>query len=142
MEICAALGSGEVRRIRNINCRARWFQERMIQALMLQPKNGRHPQDNQHLGEGNIFKLPHLTQRVTRAKVLKHEVIRRGRMQECLSCGQFWLCTAPSVFFSEGICPGAEFYGRPEKDRPWIIPSQRGPIWWGIHELHKSHKAA
>ena len=46
--------SGEVRRIRNIDSKARWFQERMIHALLLLHKNGRHPQENQHLGEGGI----------------------------------------------------------------------------------------
>ena len=40
------------------------------------------------------------------------------------------------------MCPGPKIYGQPQKDRPWVIPPNRGPIWWGKHKLHKTHKAA
>ena len=63
-------------------------------------------------------------------------------MLECQRCGQFWESTASSMIFSEGLCPGQRIYGPPPKERPWVIPVKRGPIWWGKHKLHKSHKAA
>ena len=53
--------TGEANRIRNINSKAGWFQERMIQAILLLPKRGRHPQESQHKGEGENFKQPHVT---------------------------------------------------------------------------------
>ena len=81
--------SGEANRIRIIDSKARWFQERMIQAILLLPKKGRHPQERQHISEVEITRQPHITQRVARAKILKHEVFRRGPMLECLRCGQF-----------------------------------------------------
>ena len=30
----------------------------------------------------------------------------------------------------------------PQKERPWVTPANRGPIWWGYSKLHKSHRAA
>ena len=42
--------TGEANRIRNIDSKARWFQERRIQAILLLPKKGRHPQESQHIG--------------------------------------------------------------------------------------------
>ena len=63
-------------------------------------------------------------------------------MLECLRCGQFWESTASSYVFSEGMCPWPKIYGQPQKDRPWVIPACRGPIWWGRSKLNKSHRAA
>ena len=40
--------TGEANRIRNLDSKARWFQERMVQALMLLPKRGRHPHERAH----------------------------------------------------------------------------------------------
>ena len=115
----------------------------MVQALLLLPKKGRHPNERNHLNqEGNDPSIPHITQRVARAKILKHEVFSRGRMLECLRCGQFWESTASSLIFSEGICPGPRIYGPPERDRSWNIPTYRGPIWWGKSKLHKSHRSS
>ena len=106
--------SGEANRIRNIDSKARWFQERMVQALLLSPKKGRHPNERNHISdEGNNRSLPHITQRVARAKILKHDVFRRGPMLECLRCGQFWESTASIMIFSEGMCPGPKIYGPP-----------------------------
>ena len=103
--------TGEATRIRNLDSNARWFQERMIQAILLLPKRGRHPHEGKHIGEVKLSKQPHITQRVVRAKILKHEVFCRGRMLECLRCGQFWESTASSYIFSEQICPGPRIYG-------------------------------
>ena len=63
-------------------------------------------------------------------------------MLECQRCGQFWESTASSLIFSQGVCPGPQIYGPPQKDRPWAIPADRGPIWCGKHKLQQSHKAA
>ena len=135
--------SGEANRIRNIDSKARWFQERMVQALLMLPKKGRHPNARNHISDADSHRpLPHITQRTARAKILKHDVFRRGPMPECLRCGQFWESTASSRIFSEGICPGPKLYGPPQKERPWVIPANSGPIWWGKHKLHRTHKAA
>ena len=135
--------SGEANRIRNIDSRARWFQERMVQAILMLPKKGRHPNEREHISEEDPHvRIPHITQRQARARILKHDVTRRGNMLECQRCGQFWESTASSLIFSQGVCPGPKIYGPPQRDRPWIIPADRGPIWWGKHKLHKSHKAA
>ena len=114
----------------------------MIQAILLLLKRGRHPQEQHHIGEVVKTSQPHVKQRVAGAKILKHEVFRRGPMLECLRCGQFWESTASSYVFSGGICPGPKIYGQPQKDRPWVIPACRGPIWWGRSKLNKSHRAA
>ena len=124
--------SGEANRIRNIDSKARWFQERMVQALLLLPKKGRHPSVRNHISEeGTNPCIPHTSQRVARAKILKHEVIRRRPMLECLRCGQFWESTASSMIFSEGICPSPRLYSPPQKERPWVIPLDSGPIMVG-----------
>ena len=115
----------------------------MVQALLMLPKRERHPHERDHIGEAEAhLRIPHITQRKARAKMLKHAVIRRGPMLECLRCGQFWESKASSMILSEGICPGPQIYGPPQEERPWVIPANRGPIWWGKHKLHKSHKAA
>ena len=134
--------SGEANRIRNLDSRARWFQERMVQAISMLPKKGRHPNEREHITEESQIKSPGIRQRQARARILKHEVSRRGNMLECQRCGQFWESTTFSLLFSEGVCPGPKIYGPPQQDRPWVIPAKRGPIWWGKHKLHKSHKAA
>ena len=134
--------NGEENRIRSIDSKARWFQERMIQALLLLPKRGRHPNEQHQISEVVQTRQPHITQRVARAKILKHEVFRRGPMLECLRCGQFWESTASSLIYSEGVCPGPKLYGPPQKERPWVIPANSGPIWWGRSKLHKSHRAS
>ena len=54
--------AGEVRRIRNIDSKS------SLVIVTTAQKNGRHPQENKHVGEGPILILPHLTQRVARAK--------------------------------------------------------------------------
>ena len=55
--------SGEANRIRNIDSRATWFQERMVQALLLLPKKGRRPNERNHINEeGNNPSIPHITQ--------------------------------------------------------------------------------
>ena len=56
--------TGEANRLRNIDSKARWFQERMIQAILFLPKRGRHPEEGQHIGDVEVSKQPHITQRV------------------------------------------------------------------------------
>ena len=114
----------------------------MIQAILLLPKRGRHPQESQHISDVEISKQPHMIQRAARVKILKHEVFRRGRMLDCSRCRQFCESTSSSLISSEGVCPGPRMYGPPQRDRPWNIPTYRGPIWWGRSKLHKSHRAA
>ena len=50
--------TGEANRIRNIDSKARWFQERMIQAILLLQKNSTHPQENRHLGKLRYLSSP------------------------------------------------------------------------------------
>ena len=114
----------------------------MIQALLLLPKKGRHPNEQHHLSEVEQTRRPHITRRVARAKILNHEVFRRGPMLECLRCGQFWESTASSLIYFEGVCPGTKLHGPPQKERPWVIPANSGPIWWGRSKLHRSHRAS
>ena len=78
---------GEANRIRKIDRKVRWFQEGMIQAILLLPRRGRHPQEQHHIGEVVKQNQPHINQKVVRAKILEHEVFRRGPMLECLRCG-------------------------------------------------------
>ena len=73
---------------------------------------------------------------------MKHDVNRRGPMIECKRCGQFWESTATNLILAQGMCPGPRIYGKPQHERPWLIPNKRGPIWWGKHKLHKTHAAA
>ena len=136
--------SGEANRIRNLDSKAWWFQERMVRALMLLPKRGRHPHERTYLNDTPLPKVPHNRQRFAGARLLKHEVSRRGPMIECIKCGQFWESTATNLILAQGMCPGPKIYGDQQykKERPWIIPAKRGPIWWGKHKLHKTHKAA
>ena len=136
--------SGEINRIRNLDSKAWWFQERMIQALMLLPKRGRHPNERTYHNETPELKIPHDRQRQAGARLLQHEVSRRGPMIECIKCGQFWESTATNLILAQGMCPGPKIYGDQQykQERPWIIPAKRGPIWWGKHKLHKSHRAA
>ena len=105
-------------------------------------KGGRHPHERQHLNEAAEIKIPHNRQRQAGARLLKHDVSRRGPMIECQRCGQFWESTATNLFLAQGMCVGPKIYGQPQLERPWLIPSKRGPIWWGKHKLHKSHIAA
>ena len=63
-------------------------------------------------------------------------------MIECIKCGQFWESTATNLILAQGMCPGPKLYGVQQHERPWIIPAKRGPIWWGKHKLHTSHRAA
>ena len=114
----------------------------MVQALLLLPKRGRHPHERQHLNEAAEIKIPHNRQRQAGARLLKHDVSRRGPMIECKRCGQFWESTATNLILAQGMCPGPKIYGQPQLERPWLIPSKRGPIWWGKHKLHKYHTAA
>ena len=51
--------AGEANRIRNLDSKAWWFQERMVQALMLLPKRGRHPHERAHINESPQNKIPH-----------------------------------------------------------------------------------
>ena len=134
--------AGEANRIRNLDSKVWWIQERMVQALLLLPKRGRHPQERQHLNEAAEIKIPHNRQRQAGARLLKHDVSRRGPMIECKRCGQFWESTATNLILAQGMCPEPKIYGQPQLERPWLIPSKRGPIWWGKHKLHKSHTAA
>ena len=54
--------SGEANRIRNVDSKARWFQERMVQALLMLPKRGRHPNERDHLRETEShLRIPHIT---------------------------------------------------------------------------------
>ena len=111
---------------------------------MLLPKRGRHPQERVHLNETPHIKIPHDRQRQAGARLLQHEVSRRGPMIECIKCGQFWESTATNLILAQGMCPGPKIYGDPQykRERPWILPAKRGNIWWGKHKLHKSHRAA
>ena len=52
--------SGEANRIRNLDSKTWWFQERMVQALMRLPKSGRHPNEKIHLNESPQIKY-HIT---------------------------------------------------------------------------------
>ena len=56
--------------------------------------------------------------------MLKHDVIRRGPMLECLRCGQFWESKASSMIFSEGICPGPQIYGPPQTGHGAYLPTE------------------
>ena len=114
----------------------------MVQALLLLPKRGRHPHERAHINESPQIKIPHKRQRQAGARLLRHEVSRRGPMIECTTCGQFWEPTATKLILAQGMYPGPRLYGKIQHERPWMIPSKRGPIWWGKHRLHKSHKAA
>ena len=102
--------------------------------LAIIAKTGRHPNERNHINEeGNNPSIPHITQRVARAKILRQDVIRRGPRLECLRCGQFWESAASSMIFSEGMCPGPRLYGPPQKKRPWVIQAAElnwaGPGW-------------
>ena len=101
---------GEANRIRNLDSKVWWFQERMVQALMLLPKRGRHPHERQHLNEAAEIKIPHNRQRQAGARLMKHEVNRRGPMIECKRCGQFWESTATNLLIAQGMCPGPRIY--------------------------------
>ena len=107
--------TGEANMIRTIDSKARWFQERMIRAILLLPKKGRHPQESQHISEVETTRQPHITQRVARAKILKHDVFRRGPMLECLRCGQVWESTASSHNFLGRPLPRPEIIWRTPK---------------------------
>ena len=119
--------SGEANRIHNIDSKARWFQEGMVQAILLLPKKGRRPNERDHVTETEShIRILHITQRKARAHLLKHDVIRRGPMLECKRCGQFWESTASSMIFSEGICPGPKIYGTPQKRKALDHPCKKG----------------
>ena len=111
--------SREANRTRNMDSRARWFQEKMVQAILMVPKKGRHPNERERISEEEPHvRIPHITQRQGRARILKHDVTRRGNMLECQSSGQVWESTASSLIFSQGVCPGPKIYGPPQRDRP------------------------
>ena len=40
-----------------------------------------------------------------------------------------------------GKCPGHLIYGKSERDRPWVVPSEGRKIRWGKQALHQSHQA-
>ena len=127
--------SGDEARVLRLDRKTRLIQERMIQAIFLLPKRGRHPEEP--AAEPHTIRAP----RIAAAKLLQHEVSRRGPYLECARCGQFWLSKRIDILENLGPCLGHTIYGRPERDRPWIIPIGSKAIRWGQQVLHPSHKA-
>ena len=114
--------SGDEARVFRLDRKTRLFQERMIQAIFLLPKRARHPEEP--AAEPNITRAP----RVAAAKRLQHEVSRRGPYLECARCGQFWLSKRIDILENLGPCLGHTIYGKPERGRPWVIPTGNRPI--------------
>ena len=109
-------------------------QGRPESAIFLVPRRARHPKET--AAEPAINKAP----RIAQAKALQHEVTRRGPYLECQRCGQFWLSRRVDILAELGPCPGHTVYGKPERDRPWVIPSGGKAIRWGKQTLHRTHQ--
>ena len=75
--------SGDEARVLRLDRKTRLIQERIIQAIYLLQKRGRHPEEP--ATEPHTIRAP----RVAAAKRLQHEVSRRGPYLECARCGQF-----------------------------------------------------
>ena len=91
----------------------------MIQAIFLLPRRTRHLEDAKSEPATPYQRAP----RIAQARALKHDMSRREPSFECQTCGQFWLSKRVDILADFGECPGHEIYGHPEKDRPWIVPS-------------------
>ena len=103
----------------------------MIQAIFLLPRRARHPEET--VAEPSIARAP----RIAQARALHHEVVRRGPYPECQRCAQFWLCKKDDILSELGPCPGHIVYGKPERDRPWIIPTE-GNLTGGVSKRYTS----
>ena len=125
--------SGDEARVLRLDRKTRLFQERMIQAIFLLPKRARHPEEPAAEPDARAPRL-------SAARRLQHEVTRRGPFIECARCGQFWLSKRIDILENLGPCLGHTIYGKPERDRPWVIPTGHRPIRWGRQELHRTHK--
>ena len=134
-EAVREISSGDESRVRRLDWKTRLIQERMIQAIFLLPKRGRHPE------EPSPEPLTIRALRIAAAKRLQHEVSRRGPYLECARCGQFWLSKHIDILDDLGPCMGHTIYGKPERDRPWVIPTGHKALRWGQQVLHKSHQA-
>ena len=111
------------------------IQERLIQAIFILPKRGRHPDES--APEPTTIRAP----RIAAAKALDHEVTRRGPYLKCARCGQFWLSKRSDVLEDLGPCLGHTIYGKPERDIPWVIPTSAKQVRWGQQVLHRTHQA-
>ena len=131
-EAVREITSGDEARVLRLDRKTRLFQERMIQAIMLLPKCARHPEEP-------AAEPTNGAPRLRAARLLQHEVHRRGPYIECARCGQFWMSKRIDILENLGPCLGHTIYGKPERDRPWIIPTGHKPIRWGQQELHRSH---
>ena len=101
----------------------RAIQERMISALKLLPRRGRHPQESSSLVESRAPRRRR-DEKVGPAKDMGHSITRRGPMLECDKCGLFWLSANTDQILSRGPCLGHNTYGDQPQDRPWVIPPQ------------------
>ena len=122
------------------NRKRRPIQERMILALQMLSWRGRHPHEGSTLTEGET-PSPKKKPRIGPAEAMQHVVKRRGRMLECERCGLFWLAATTDEIVNRGVCLGHNTYGVMPQDRPWVIPSNGGPVIWGDNKLHRSHRA-
>ena len=75
--------SGDEARVRRLDRKTRLIQERLIQAIFMFPRRGRHPDES--APEPTTIRAP----RIKAAKALEHDVTRRGPYLECARCGQF-----------------------------------------------------
>ena len=78
---------------------------------------------------------------MAQARALEHDVFRRGPFLECHRCGQFWFSKRVDIPEGLGNFPGHQIYGKPEINRPWIVPAVGKKIRWGRQVLHQSHQA-
>ena len=134
-EAVREITSGDEARVLRLDRKTRLIQERMIQALFMFPKRGRHPQEA--APEASQIRAP----RIAATKKLEHEVTRRGPYLECARCGQFWLSNRIDRLQDLGPCFGHTICGNPERDRPWVIPTSAKQVRWGQQVLHRSHQA-
>ena len=108
----------------------RAIQERMIIALQMLPRRGRHPQEATTLIESAAPKQRR-DAKIGPAQSMGHSITRRGPMLECDKCGLFWLSANTDQILSRGPCLGHNTYGEQPQDLPWVIPPNGAPLVWG-----------
>ena len=118
----------------------RAIQERMITALHMLPRRGRHPREDTSLTEDSQPRTKS-NARAAPAEAMMHVISRRGPMLECEKCGLFWLAANTQQILDRGPCLGHNTYGTQPMGRPWVIPSGGPHVVWGRTCLHKSHQA-
>ena len=132
--------ASEVAHINWQDRKLRAIQERMITALQMLPRRGRHPKEEISLSEDSQPRTK-TNDRAAPAEAMMHVVSRRGPMLECEKCGLFWLAANTQQILDRGPCLGHNTYGTQPMDRPWVIPSGGPHVVWGRTCLHKSHQA-